>query len=164
MPEQKKKVIPKFKKKLHGFLSDESGKITKEDVLKMGMIAMGVAGMIDSANASCSWSNTSSIVSFWTPSGNPTPVNSYYPAAISGNAPADCDATKDANQSRLSGTIYTSSSVAPYSVIVNWHANSYATIQWGGFNGGTLTTTTSVGHGSHSSHWQHWNHGSWGWC
>ena len=29
-----KKIIPKFKKKLQGFLSDESGKITKEDVLK----------------------------------------------------------------------------------------------------------------------------------
>jgi|GEM_PF-5078635 len=31
----KKKIIPKFKKKLSGFLSDESGKITKEDVLKI---------------------------------------------------------------------------------------------------------------------------------
>jgi hypothetical protein len=40
-----KKIIPKFKKKLQGFLSDESGKITKEDVLKMGMIAMGIAGI-----------------------------------------------------------------------------------------------------------------------
>ena len=40
MLEQKKKIIPKFKKKLQGFLSDESGRITKEDVLKMGMIAM----------------------------------------------------------------------------------------------------------------------------
>jgi hypothetical protein len=30
-----KKIIPKFKKKLHGFLSDESGKITKEDILKV---------------------------------------------------------------------------------------------------------------------------------
>jgi hypothetical protein len=42
MSEPKKKIIPKFKKKLQGFLSDESGKITKEDVLKMGMVAMGV--------------------------------------------------------------------------------------------------------------------------
>ena len=42
MSDQKKKIIPKFKKKLQGFLSDESGKITKEDVLKMGMVAMGV--------------------------------------------------------------------------------------------------------------------------
>ncbi len=40
---ENKKIIPKFKKKLQGFLSDESGKISKEDVLKMGMIAMGVA-------------------------------------------------------------------------------------------------------------------------
>ena len=39
-PIERKKIIPKFKKKLQGFLSDESGKITKEDVLKMGMVAM----------------------------------------------------------------------------------------------------------------------------
>jgi hypothetical protein len=37
-----KKNIPKFRKKLHGFLSDESGKITKEDVLKIGLLAMAV--------------------------------------------------------------------------------------------------------------------------
>jgi len=30
-----KKIIPKFKKKLKGFLSDEDGKVTKEDVLKL---------------------------------------------------------------------------------------------------------------------------------
>ena len=41
MSQQGKKIIPKIQKKLQGFLSDESGKITKEDVLKMGMVAMG---------------------------------------------------------------------------------------------------------------------------
>lgn len=51
MSEQQKKIIPKFKKKLQGFLSDESGKITKEDVLKMSMIAMGIAGISQDANA-----------------------------------------------------------------------------------------------------------------
>lgn len=54
MQEQKKKMIPKFQKKLQGFLSDESGKITKEDVLKMGIMAMGIAGTtggINDANA-----------------------------------------------------------------------------------------------------------------
>jgi hypothetical protein len=43
---EKKKIIPKFKKQLQGFLADESGKITKEDVLKMGMFAMGMAVMV----------------------------------------------------------------------------------------------------------------------
>lgn len=42
---KKKKIIPIFKKKLQGFLSDESGKITKEDVLKIGMITMGIASI-----------------------------------------------------------------------------------------------------------------------
>ena len=56
MSENNQKTIPKFKKKLQGFLSDESGKITKEDVLKMGMVAMGVSGMIADVNAQCAWS------------------------------------------------------------------------------------------------------------
>ncbi len=42
---ENKKIIPKFKKKLQGFLSDESGKISKEDILKMGIVAMGVAAV-----------------------------------------------------------------------------------------------------------------------
>lgn len=46
-----KKSIPKFKKKLQGFLSDENGKITKEDVLKMGMLAMGIAGALSAEQA-----------------------------------------------------------------------------------------------------------------
>lgn len=59
MQEKKKKMIPKFQKKLQGFLSDESGKITKEDVLKMGILAMGIAGTsggINDANAAISTS------------------------------------------------------------------------------------------------------------
>ena len=37
MSEQKKKVIPKFQKNLKGFLADESGKVTKQDVLKLAV-------------------------------------------------------------------------------------------------------------------------------
>ena len=53
MSEIRKKIIPKFQKKLSGFLSDEAGKISKEDVLKMGIIAMGIVGIysIDQMNA-----------------------------------------------------------------------------------------------------------------
>lgn len=56
MQEQKKKMIPKFQKKLQGFLSDESGKITKEDVLKMGILAMGIASTVNQTNAAISTS------------------------------------------------------------------------------------------------------------
>ncbi len=59
MSDNKQKVIPKFKKKLQGFLSDESGKITKEDVLKMGIVAMGVGGMVSDVSAACNWSTAS---------------------------------------------------------------------------------------------------------
>jgi hypothetical protein len=62
MSTQNKKTIPKFKKKLQGFLSDESGKIAKEDVLKMGMLAMGIAGMagVQDVEAACTWTGPSS--------------------------------------------------------------------------------------------------------
>ena len=61
MSEPQKKTIPKFKKKLQGFLSDESGKITKEDVLKMGMMAMGVTSFttyIPDASAHTNYTGT----------------------------------------------------------------------------------------------------------
>lgn len=69
MSENNQKVIPKFKKKLQGFLSDESGKITKEDVLKMSIVAMGMVGMVSNANASahgnvCNITSTTNTVSF----------------------------------------------------------------------------------------------------
>jgi hypothetical protein len=57
MSDQHKKTIPKLKKKLHGFLTDESGKIAKEDVLKMGMIAMGIAGMAGVQDVSAEHTN-----------------------------------------------------------------------------------------------------------
>jgi hypothetical protein len=34
------KSLPKFKKNLTGFLADESGKISKQDVLKLALGAM----------------------------------------------------------------------------------------------------------------------------
>jgi len=51
MLEQQKKIIPKLKKKLRGFLTDESGKIAKEDVLKVSMLAMGLAVFIPTVDA-----------------------------------------------------------------------------------------------------------------
>ena len=69
MSENNKKTIPKFKKKLQGFLSDESGKITKEDVLKMSIVAMGMVSMISTANASthgsgCNTTSATNTVTF----------------------------------------------------------------------------------------------------
>ncbi len=60
MQEKKKKIIHKFRKKLQGFLSDESGKITKEDILKITMMTMGIANILPTsdANAWISWTNT----------------------------------------------------------------------------------------------------------
>ena len=49
----KKKIFPKIKKQLQGFLADESGKISKEDVLKMSIATLGLSGFSMDANAWC---------------------------------------------------------------------------------------------------------------
>lgn len=49
-----KKIFPKVKKQLHGFLADESGKISKEDVLKISLATVALGGLIpSSADAVC---------------------------------------------------------------------------------------------------------------
>lgn len=152
-----KKIIPKFQKKLQGFLSDESGKITKEDVLKIGMVAMWLAGgvAVDNANAVCTTTHTINTVTFGEATWTPTAMDRYYP----GWASPLCTVP----QSRLYGTIYTNVGMAPYSVTVNGHANSTATIQWGWLNGGTLTTDAA--YTSHSNSGSGSGSGSGGgWC
>ncbi len=51
MSEKREKIIPKFQKKLSGFLSDEWWKITKEDILHVWIVAMGIATLIPLAGA-----------------------------------------------------------------------------------------------------------------
>lgn len=48
--EQKKKVFPKLQKKIKGFLTDESGKISKKDALGLSLGALLLGG-IDSVGA-----------------------------------------------------------------------------------------------------------------
>ena len=161
-----KKIIPKIKKKLYGFLSDEDGKITKEDVLKMGMVAMGVGGMIGWTNPVEAWhtnhsnctvgSQTSSHANWWNASGTPTTINS------TATVYRWCTNVTDS----MNGTVYVNSAIAPYSVVVNGHANSVASIQGGGFNG--MNATINQGQSSHSNVNSHANSGSGsgsgGWC
>jgi hypothetical protein len=47
MSENLKKSLPKFKKQLKGFLTDESGKVTKEDILKLALGSMMIGSMVD---------------------------------------------------------------------------------------------------------------------
>ncbi len=132
MSEQQKKTIPKFKKKLQGFLSDESGKITKEDVLKMGMVAMGVWGMvwgIDQVNAG--WNHTSNYAG--------VPANSH----TNGNG----------------WTCYWQWPWAFWDT-VNGHASGSG-VAWGNCFGGTGTHGNAT-HGSHNNHSSHCNCGRWG--
>jgi hypothetical protein len=45
MSENKKKFFPKLKKKIIGFLTDESGKISKKDALGLAVGAVLLAGV-----------------------------------------------------------------------------------------------------------------------
>lgn len=163
MSENNKKTLPKFKKKLHGFLSDESGKITKEDVLKMWIIAMWVMLPMNNAIAwhnshwnYCNWTSASTNAVFGQPTGNSTPINKTYNPSVGTSL---CNPVPSDKMSRMSWTIYTNWSVAPYSYIVNGHANGNATIQGWWINGGNINTVAS--HGSHASHNSHGSHAQW---
>lgn len=134
MVEQQKKIIPKFQKKLQGFLSDESGKITKEDVLKMSIIAMGVAGMMGSID----------------------PVGA---ATIHTNSWPHSNSSSISNTHANGGGGWCSASGPwAYSNTVNGHANGSGTAG-GSCYGGTAShgnanhanVTTHSSHGSHSS-------------
>ncbi len=147
-PIERKKIIPKFKKKLQGFLSDESGKITKEDVLKMGMIAMWIAALIPSADAAVHCNTIASVAShanWWSTLWTATAINS---------TESVFRWCKNVDDSAV-GTVYVSAAIAPYSQTVNWHANSSATIQWWEFNGMNLAISLWQSHGSHGSHGSH---------
>ena len=153
-----KKTIPQFKKQLQGFLTDESGKVTKEDVLKLALGVMMLWSMIHDVSAICSTSSVSTSSTFWTTTGVASTVtNNDLPPNITNFA--ECFAWWNTPYTTLNGTIYTDIWVAPYSysATVNGHANGWgnATILGWWFNGGSLTTVASHGsHGSHGSHSQ----------
>lgn len=60
MSDSKKNIFPKLKKKLSGFLTDESGKISKKDALWLGAGALFLAWVEDAAAAHSSGSGHSS--------------------------------------------------------------------------------------------------------
>lgn len=160
MSESKKKNIPKFQKKLNGFLSIESGKLVSEDALKMSMITMGIVTTmlwVDQVSAACTTSYASNTVSFWELAGTPTTIDRYY----NGWADAGCALP----QSRLHGTIYTNAGIAPYYEVVNGHANGNATIQGGWLNWWSLTTDAAYATHSNSWSWSwSWSGSGGGWC
>lgn len=161
MSENIKKSFPKFKKQLQWFLMDESGKVTKEDVLKIALGAMMVWGIVDQVDAACSTSSTNNSVSFGVSTGISTNIsnNSLTPSITNAG---ECVAWVNTPYSTLNGTVYTNTAVAPYTydTTINGHANGWgnATIQGWEFNGWSLTTV--AWHGSHGSHWSHWSHWS----
>lgn len=155
---ENKKIIPKLKKQLQWFLSDESGKITKEDVLKIALWAMMVWSMVGDVsaghtnNSTCTViPSTSSFLNWWNTSGTATHINS------TANVVRWCTTVTDT----MIGTVYVNASIAPYSVTVNGHANGNATINGWGFNWLNANISQWQSHGNHSNHGSHGSHGQW---
>lgn len=130
MSNNKRKIFPKFKKKLKGFLTDESGKISKKDAL---WLAAGAVLL--------SWAEETFAVASYTDLG--TGHNNIY--------------ASPAGELRWNTiTAWTSCNHASW--IVNWHysatsslssSNTYYKWDWG-----------TVGVSGHSSHASHGSHGS----
>ncbi|PIQ41399.1 hypothetical protein COW06_03050, partial [Candidatus Gracilibacteria bacterium CG12_big_fil_rev_8_21_14_0_65_38_15] len=133
--EPKKKLFPKLKKKLRGFLTDESGKISKKDALGLSvgaMLLMGAEEVIAAHVNGC----TSSVLA------NPVYANS------------PDDITNDAGASERNATCNTKGtitatatpSISHASGIVNGHYSSTITAT------ANLSGSAGSGHSSHGSH------------
>lgn len=136
MGENKNKLFPKLKKKLKGFITDESGKISKKDALGLAVGAMLFSG-VDEVFAS-PHINTCTPVQL---------ANPVYP-----NTPNDITNdwvwTKEANAT--CSNVWTISSTHN-SWIVNWHYS------WTSPMAGQAWIWHSS-HGSHGSHGSHWSY------
>ncbi len=137
--------LPKIKKKLSLFLSDESGEISSKDILGLGIWAMLITSGVNTTNAlygvPCSWHSSGGAP---TSGGWPTHGNMYYPGCSHSN-------------------VWHASWSTPghASTLVNWqysitppaagHASRWAVSISEGWHGS---------HGSHGSHGYHGSHGS----
>ena len=137
MVENKKKLIPKLKKKIWAFLTDESWKITKKDALWLWVWAMMIGAVED---VMATWHSN------WCTSSTSNP---QYVSGTLDNKTNDWEWTseRDVHCATLGNL-----SVSHASWIVNWH---YSATPWF-----VSWTKPSLWHSSHWSHWSHWSHGS----
>jgi hypothetical protein len=133
MSENKKKFLPKLKKKIKGFLTEESWKISKKDALGLSVGAMLLAE-IDGISEAV---HTSSY-----------PHSNWVGAHIN----SSCSATATANMWTLK--------VNHASWIINWHYSDVPSTTWA--PGATANLTYSHGswngHNSHANHSSHDNY------
>lgn len=165
MWETKKKLFPKLKKKLKGFITDESGKITKKDALGLAAWAVLLSGVEDVVAGHTSW---------WVPWGHSSwydrwgHLSQWHASAVN-------------RWGHLSVNPWPVTKTAHCSWIVNWHYswtpnwgtydpshtswykwNGWHVSQWHAnwyiWNGWHKSWFINAWHASHNSHW------SWGWC
>lgn len=136
--ESKKKLFPKLKKKLRGFLTDESGKISKKDALGLSIGAMLLMGSEEVVAA-----HSSLCAGHWSAA-----------AAAPVGAPGAAHQSSSAHGN--SGTFYSSFTPTHGSWIVNGHYSwlPWATWAW-------AVHANGASHGSHGSHGSHCNGSRW---
>ncbi len=148
-----KRIFPKIKKKIKGFLTDESGKISKKDAL--GLAVWGIIlSSIDNTFAATSHMNKITIDTVkW--NNNTAPVANRYNipscwSAWHGNSWSDfwwnC---WDMTVNYIDGT--STCDVNHSSWTVNWH---YSWTPIGNIASSPWWVTSIIGHGSHGSHGQ----------
>lgn len=142
MVENKKKLIPKLKKKIWAFLTDESWKITKKDALWLWVWAM-MMGVVDETIAGHSnWCSA--------PTSNPQ----YWPTPDDVTDNSNWTPERDTNCYTIWNV-----TVSHASWIVNGH---YSNTPWYAWWKANIWHSSHWSHGSHWSHWSHWSHGSHG--
>ncbi len=142
MADKKKKLFPKIKKKLHWFLTDESGKITKKDALWLSAWAL----LLWSVEGAEAWRDHTYTIN--------DPVLPF---------PTDLDAyvaSPDHSNTVTNQMVVIDSATCNHaSGIVNGHYSSIPTVDLSN----TTIDLSKTHHWSHSSHGSHGSCWSWHW-
>lgn len=136
MKHNKKLNLPKIKKKIHNFLTDESGKIAKKDALGIGI---GSAILLGASVGEVSWAAHCSNVSH---------ANQAHGSGYLRNGHLSGTAAATVNQSSVNGHWSGTPSA--------WHQSGYIR----GWHASQAAINTQICNWSHANHGNHGNHGN----
>lgn len=149
------KKLPKMEKKLTSFVSHNSSGISKKNIAAFGLGVMVLMNTIPNADAGSYHCNNSlqSASAVW---GAQAPTTQIDEVLV--DKDTEVRTPCGASMANIRGKLYVNKGVAPYSKIVNGHANWSAMIKGQGLEGMNLVYQTVHHHSNHS------NHSSGGWC
>jgi len=165
MSQDKKKIFPKFQKKLKWFLTDESWKITKKNALWLAAWA-ALLSSVSWVNNTAAWHGA-----HWnamTPYNSTSSHGNYcqvYPCAPILPTNDWCQPSNSSNWTAKCQDAYCSYpwNMAPAhsSWLVNGHYSWQPVMVWSIDVPHHSSHASHWSHWSHASHWSHWSHWSW---